>query len=148
MTLEQLISCCGSSAWANAMYNRQPFADHAALHQSADEVWWALSENDWLEAFSKHPKIGQKSKAKWSAQEQRGMSDASSSVANEMARLNAEYEQRFGFIYIVFATGKSAEEMLQILKSRIANDREQELRVATAEQAKIMHLRLDKLIAE
>jgi len=145
VTLADLISCCGSTAWANAMFNRQPFED---LHRAADEIWWALTPQDWLEAFAAHPKIGQKSAAKWTAQEQSGMSHAAASTAEEMARLNSEYENKFGFIYIVCATGKSADEMLTILQTRIHNSPEQEIRMAAAEQAKITHLRLDKLLKQ
>ena len=145
MTLAELTACCGSTAWAETMFNRQPFTDKPAMHEAADEIWWSLTPEDWLEAFSKHPKIGQKSSAKWSAQEQSGMSDAAYETARQIAQLNAEYDAKFGFIFIVCATGKSADEMLQILRSRLNNTREEEIRNAAAEQAKIMHLRLDKL---
>jgi len=145
LTLAELISCCGSAAWANAMFRRQPFTD---IHREADEVWWSLASEDWLEAFAAHPKIGQKSAAKWTAQEQSGMSQAAASTAQEMARLNVEYENKFGFIFIVCATGKSADEMLSILQTRINNSREEEIRIAAAEQAKITHLRLDKLLKQ
>ncbi len=143
MTLADLLSCCGSTAWANAMFNRQPLED---IHRAADEIWWSLTPQDWLEAFAAHPKIGQKSSAKWTAQEQSGMSQAAASTAEEMARLNCDYESKFGFIYVVCATGKSADEMLAILQARIHNSPEEEIRIAAAEQAKITHLRLDKLL--
>ncbi len=130
------------------MLSRQPFLDAAAMHRAADEIWWSLSPEDWLEAFSHHPKIGQKSAAKWTAQEQSGMSRAAIDVTEAMARLNAEYDSKFGFIFIVCATGKSAEEMLQILRTRIHNSRAEEIRIAAEEQIKITHLRLDKLAAE
>jgi OHCU decarboxylase len=145
VTLAELTSCCGSSAWAQAMFTRQPFDD---IHRAADEIWWSLTTEDWLEAFAAHPKIGQKSAAKWAAQEQSGMSSAAASTAAEMARLNAEYENKFGFIFIVCATGKSADEMLSILQARINNSREEEIRIAAAEQARITHLRLDKLLKQ
>ncbi len=142
MTLADLISCCGSRAWAEAMFKRQPFED---IHREADEIWWSLTPQDWLEAFAAHPKIGQKSTAKWTEQEQSGMSSAAAATAEEMARLNSEYERKFGFIFIVCATGKSADEMLNILQARIHNERDEEIRIAAAEQAKITHIRLDKL---
>jgi len=145
VTLENLLSCCGSTAWANVMFNRQPFDD---IHREADEVWWSLTLQDWLEAFAAHPKIGQKSTAKWTTQEQSGMSQAAAATAQEMARLNSEYESKFGFIFIVCATGKSADEMLHILQNRINNARDEEIRIAAAEQAKITHLRLDKLLKQ
>jgi len=127
------------------MFRRQPFAD---IHREADEIWWSLASEDWLEAFAAHPKIGQKSAAKWTAQEQSGMSQAAASTAQEMDRLNIKYENKFGFIFIVCATGKSADEMLSILQTRINNSREEEIRIAAAEQAKITHLRLDKLLKQ
>ncbi len=127
------------------MFNRQPFDD---IHREADEVWWSLTPQDWLEAFAAHPKIGQKSTAKWTTQEQSGMSQAAAATAQEMARLNSEYESKFGFIFIVCATGKSADEMLHILQNRINNARDEEIRIAAAEQAKIIHLRLDKLLEQ
>jgi len=145
LTLAELTSCCGSSAWARTMFNRQPFED---MHREADEVWWSLVPEDWLEAFAAHPKIGQKSTAKWTSQEQNGMSQAAVETAEEIARLNAEYDGKFGFIFIVCATGKSADEMLELLRARITNSRDEEIRVAAGEQAKITHLRLDKLLAE
>ena len=148
MTPAELTACCGSSAWATAMFARQPFPDAETLHRAADEIWWSLTEDDWLEAFSKHPKIGQTSTAKWSAHEQSGMDAAAAGTTEEMARLNAEYAARFGFIFIVCATGKSAAEMLDLLRKRINHSREEEIRIAAAEQAKITHLRLDKLLAQ
>ena len=131
-----------------AMLARQPFSNADSLHQAADDVWWSLTEDDWLEAFSKHPKIGHKSDAKWSAQEQSGMERAAQQTADQMAQLNAEYADKFRFIFIVCATGKSADEMLQLLKERLLHSREEEIRIAAAEQAKITHLRLDKLRAK
>jgi OHCU decarboxylase len=127
------------------MSARQPFADRPSMHRAADEIWWSLTPEDWLEAFAKHPKIGQKSSARWSALEQSGMSQAAFETAQAMARLNAEYDARFGFIFIVCATGKSADDMLQLLRGRLGNTREEEICNAAAEQAKITHLRLDKL---
>ena len=145
MTVAELLTCCGSRSWANTMFQRQPFGH---LHGEADQVWWSLSPEDWLEAFAAHPKIGQKSSAKWTSQEQSGMSQAAAETAAEMARMNEEYAEKFGFIFIVCATGKSADEMLQILKARMKNSRDEEIRIAATEQAKITHLRLDKLLAE
>ena len=145
MTLEDFVACCGSKAWAQAMFARQPFPDSTTMHEAADEIWWSLTPQNWLEAFAAHPKIGQRSSAKWAAQEQSGMSSAAASTAEEMQRLNEGYSTRFGFIFIVCATGKSADEMLQLLKERIGHTREEEIRIAAGEQAKITHLRLAKL---
>ena len=139
------MACCGSRAWANTMFQSQPFQD---IHKKADEVWWSLSPEDWLEAFAAHPRIGQESAAKWTSQEQSGMSQAAAETAAEMGRLNEKYFDKFGFIFIVYATGKAADEMLEILRLRMKNSRDEEIRTAAAEQAKITHLRLDKVLAE
>jgi OHCU decarboxylase len=127
------------------MFARQPFATSEEMHKAADEVWWSLTPEDWLEAFAAHPMIGERSTACWSAQEQSGMSVAAENTARELERLNAEYAERFGFIFIICATGKSADEMLEALRMRLKNSYGDELRIAAAEQAKITHLRLDKL---
>jgi len=120
----------------------------------ADRVWWSLDSTDWLEAFRAHPKIGEKKAAvtqseqaeAWSAQEQSAIQNASSGTMAALAEGNREYEQRFGFIFIVSATGKSSEEMLTLLNQRLQNDPETELRFAAEEQLKITRLRLEKLL--
>ncbi len=132
----------------------RPFQTADELLAQADQVWWSLSEADWLEAFRAHPKIGEKKAAapqsaeaqKWSAQEQSGVARASAQTMNELAERNREYEDRFGFIFIVCASGKSSEEMLELINERIRNDAETELRSAAAEQSKITRLRLEKLL--
>lgn len=150
---EALVACCGSEAWAEQMIASRPFTDRTALHTAADSIWGSLTPADWVEAFSKHPKIGDKSisnkpASAWSAQEQQGMSHASEDTAAAMRRLNEQYEHKFGWIFIVCATGKSADEMRKLIERRLSNDSDKELQIAAAEQAKIMHLRLDKLVAE
>lgn len=145
---ERLLACCGSETWADRMMASAPFRDAAALHEKAEDIWASLGRDDWLEAFAKHPKIGAKASGKWPAQEQAGMSQADRETAETMRELNEQYERKFGFIFIVCATGKTAEEMRRLLEERISNERERELQIAAGEQAKIMHLRLDKLLAE
>jgi OHCU decarboxylase len=150
----EFLKCCGSTRWARSMTSVRPFHSLDDLLTKADSVWWSLSEEDWLEAFRAHPKIGEKKAAanqseqaqNWSAAEQSGMSDAASEITSALAEGNREYEQRFGFIYIVCATGKSPEEMLAILKARLQNDAETELQNAATEQRKITRLRLEKLL--
>jgi OHCU decarboxylase len=150
----EFLKCCGSTRWASAMTAARPFANNDSLFAKADELWWSLSAKDWLEAFRAHPKIGEKKAAAaqsgqaraWSAQEQSGVASASSQTKDELERLNREYEDQFGFIFIVCASGKSSAEMLSILNSRIRNDRDTELRIAAEEQRKITRLRLEKLL--
>ena len=150
----EFLKCCGSRAWAKALSDARPFIDADALYDKADSVWWSLSESDWLEAFRAHPKIGEQKAATaqseqargWSAREQSGVQDAAAETRAALAAGNQEYEKRFGFIFIVCATGKSSEEMLRTLNQRLQNDRGTELRAAAEEQRKITRLRLEKLL--
>ena len=148
------MKCCGSRTWASALSEARPFIDADALFHKADSVWWSLGEEDWLEAFRAHPKIGEQKAAavqseqarSWSAQEQSGVAGADTEAKAALAAGNREYEERFGFIFIVCATGKTSAEMLAILNGRLRNDPGTELRAAAEEQRKIMRLRLEKLI--
>lgn len=150
----ELLKCCGSRRWAREVAARRPFRDEGDLFETADSVWRSLDEADWLEAFRAHPKIGERKAARatgadaerWAEDEQRGASLAARDTLDELAQANLDYEHRFGFIYIVCATGKSADEMLSILRERLGNDAETELRVAAEEQRKITRLRLGKLL--
>jgi OHCU decarboxylase len=138
------------------MITNRPYLSLEDLTVKAKDLWWDLDRDDWLEAFRSHPKIGERKAAsnvsdqsqEWSGQEQAGVNDAAVQTLNELGRLNQEYESRFGFIYIVCATGKSSDEMLEILKSRIKNDAEAELVIAAREQSKITELRLRKMLAD
>jgi OHCU decarboxylase len=151
----ELLKCCGSTLWARCMAQERPFHDLQELLTKAEANWWALDEEDWLEAFSRHPKIGERESARpqstgarnWSKQEQAGTLDAAVETRRELAEINREYAEKFGYIYIICATGKSADEMLAALKERIRNAPEDELRIAAAEQAKITELRLKKLLS-
>jgi OHCU decarboxylase len=150
----EFLKCCGSRTWARRMVENRPFTNIEELTAKATDTWWKLERNDWLEAFRSHPKIGERNAAaevsaqarSWSGQEQSGVQNSAAQTLDELATLNHEYETRFGYIYIVCATGKSSEEMLSILKTRIGNDATTELPIAAAEQAKITELRLRKLI--
>lgn len=151
----RLKSCCGSSTWVDQLIKQMPFTDSPHLARAAEEVWYEIcKETDWLEAFSHHPKIGdlQSLKDKFASTahlaggEQASVSHASEQVLSSLSSLNAEYESKYGFIFIVCATGKPADEMLRILEDRLQNDRESELRIAMGEQHKITLLRLRKLI--
>ena len=151
---DEFMKCCGSTSWSQAMTAIRPFKSIDDLLAKADSVWWSSAQEDWLEAFRAHPKIGEQKAAtaqsaqaqSWSAQEQSATSGAATEVMRALAEGNREYEQRFGFIYIVCATGKSSEELLKILNARLKNDAETELRNAAEEQRKITRLRLEKLL--
>jgi len=145
-----LTRACGSSRWVDRMLARRPFRSDARLLFAARNEWFGLTERDWLEAFAHHPKIGDRaslaarfpSTHDLSAKEQAAVGGAGADVIAALADANDTYLARFGFIFIVCATGKSAEEMLRLLRDRLSNDRATELRVAAEEQAKITALRL------
>ena len=143
----ELLRCCGSSRWVAAVAARRPFASMDVLYRVADEVWWSLDGGDWLEAFSHHPRIGERAAAgSWARGEQSGMSQSSPQTARALAEGNRAYERRFGHVFLICATGKSADEMLENLRGRLTNDPATELRVAAKEQARITQLRLGRLL--
>lgn len=150
---EELHRCCGSRRWVELMVARRPFSDAAALLKAAEEIWFSLSREDWLEAFSHHPKIGDvkslrekfRNTVQWAKNEQSAVERASEETIKKLAEANHIYEKRFGYIFIVCATGKSAEEMLAILQNRLHNEPSEELQIAAREQYKITCLRLMKL---
>lgn len=152
--MQAILPCNGSKAWAIGMVNASPFDTPADCYAASDKVWGALTPADWQEAFDSHPRIGEhKAKAateqslKWSSGEQSAASDVDQ-VKAELAEGNKEYEQKFGRIFIVCATGKSASEMLDILRKRLANDPATELREAAEQQRQITQLRLRKWLGE
>ncbi len=148
------LSCCGSRRWAQIMASARPFADVSVLLNQAEQIWQNLEIEDWREAFAAHPKIGAKKavpqataqSAEWSNAEQSGVNSAADSVQTELEEANRLYENKFGFIFIVCATGKSAEEMLEICKERLNKDIAEEIRIAADEQRKIMEIRLKKFL--
>ena len=150
---ELLTNCCAAVAWVEGMLARRPFADDDAVVDAAYTVGEELSDDDWLEAFAAHPMIGdvESLRAKYAATkqiaagEQAGVAGAHDATLHELAELNREYLRRYGFIFIVCATGRSAEQMLAMLRSRLGNCREEELQTAAEEQMKITQLRLRKL---
>ena len=145
-----VLRACGATRWVDRMMQRRPFGNDARLLSAARIEWFGLSESDWLEAFSQHPPIGDRASLEarfpkthdLSAKEQAGVAGAREDVLTALAEGNDAYLDKFGFIFIVCATGKSAEEMLALLKSRLGNERAAELRFAAEEQAKITALRL------
>jgi 2-oxo-4-hydroxy-4-carboxy-5-ureidoimidazoline decarboxylase len=149
-----LADCCVSRRWIDAMLGYRPYADGEALLDAARTSWANLGEDDWLEAFAGHPRIGdvaslrQKyaSSAALAAAEQSGVAGADDALLERLAEGNRAYEERHGFIFIVCATGRSAAEMLALLESRIDNSRDEELRSAAREQLAILLLRLEKLL--
>jgi 2-oxo-4-hydroxy-4-carboxy-5-ureidoimidazoline decarboxylase len=149
-----LTDCCGSARWAASVALRRPYATVEALHKAADSIWWNLEHADWLEAFSHHPQIGDKpasgseSSRQWAEGEQTGACAATEDVKARLARANRAYYEKFGYIYIVCATGKSAEAMLAILNQRLQNDLPSEISIAAEQQRLITRIRLEKLLAD
>ncbi|MFK8011746.1 MAG: 2-oxo-4-hydroxy-4-carboxy-5-ureidoimidazoline decarboxylase [Marinicellaceae bacterium] len=151
---KELEKCCGSSRWISAMVVATPFKNLNSMHEKCDQIWSMCKEEDYLEAFSHHPQIGDitslKEKfahtSKWASNEQQGTSIASDDLLLKLKSANDTYLKKFGFIFIVCATGKTAEQMLELLENRMSNNRLQELITAASEQNKITHLRIDKLI--
>ena len=151
-----ILPCCGSKAWAQGMVARRPLADEATVLAASDETWRNLARSDWMEAFDSHPRIGETrpsplerqspsaQSVEWSAQEQRNTRDAEAVVKIALADANREYERRFNHIFIVCATGKSAAEILEILRRRLKNDAETELHEAAEQQRQITQIRLRK----
>jgi OHCU decarboxylase len=159
--VREFLRCCGSPRWARAMAAARPFAGVEAMLQAADDCWKPLAARDFLDAFAAHPKIGQSGRAgragrvgpargprdaDWSAEEQAGARSASDDVLERLAAGNRAYEARFGYIFIICATGKSAAEMLAALETRLHHGAVEELRIAAEEQRKITRLRLVKLV--
>jgi len=152
---EELFKCCGSTTWVNKMLPYFPADDMVEILEDAEEQWWQCTEEDWLEAFTHHPKIGDveslkkkfASTANWASGEQSGAATASQQTLEALAKGNDDYENRFGYIFIVCATGKSADEMLQLLQQRLPNNPIDEIKIAADEQNKITQLRLEKLLA-
>ncbi len=152
---EELATCCGSSTWVKMIATYFPADSLEELLEEAEAMWYECSEDDWKEAFAHHPKIGYvesltkkfASTAQWASGEQSGVNVATASTIEALAEGNRLYEEKFGYIFIVCATGKSAEEMLGLLKSRLSNNPNEEIQMAAAEQNKITQLRLQKLLA-
>lgn len=149
-----LTRCCGATRWVEQMLARRPFGDDAALIAAARAVWAAMERPDVLEAFDHHPRIGQdlaslrakfQTTSAWAAGEQASVAQASEETLEALRDGNVAYEARYGFLFIVCATGKRADEMLALLRARMDHDPDEELAVAAAEQMKITELRLAKL---
>jgi OHCU decarboxylase len=148
----QILPCCGSKSWAAEMAAKRPVQDERALMAASDEVWRNLNESDWIEAFNSHPRIGESNapatsaqpSSAWAMQEQKNVADAGDAVKIALAEGNREYEKKFGRIFIVCATGKSAAELLEILRRRLQNDDATELHEAAEQQRQITQIRLRK----
>jgi OHCU decarboxylase len=149
----EVFACCGSQRWASEMAARRPFADFVALCEAADKIWWALERADWLEAFAAHPRIGERAAAgsetarRWAALEQAATDGTDEEVAARLVQINRAYQLRFGFIFIVDASGKSRAEILALLQQRLQNNPRMELREAAEQQRRITRRRLERLFS-
>ncbi|MFW5825015.1 MAG: 2-oxo-4-hydroxy-4-carboxy-5-ureidoimidazoline decarboxylase [Marinobacter sp.] len=146
--------CCAAGPWVRGMVNGRPFSDRGALLEHSRHLWPRLTEADWLQAFEAHPQIGDidslrekyASTRALASGEQSGARQAPEEVLQKLKAGNDAYLEKFGFIFIVCATGKSAREMLTLLEARLRNGRDMELKNAAREQARITELRLEKLL--
>ena len=153
---KEILPCCGSLAWARDLAARRPIDDEPSLLQCSDEIWKRLPLEAWLEAFSTHPRIGERKapprasgqSAAWSRQEQQRVAGADTQAQSALAEGNREYERKFQRVFLVCATGKSALEILAILERRLQNDDATELREAAEEQRKITNLRLRNWLSQ
>jgi 2-oxo-4-hydroxy-4-carboxy-5-ureidoimidazoline decarboxylase len=151
---EQFKLCCGAENWIQKMNRNRPFQNKNKVYIKAESIWFSLSPDDWLEAFTHHPKIGniESLRKKFhntkliSENEQSGVNDAAESTLKDLAESNQLYEDKFGFIFIACATGKSADEMLTLIKIRLNNNVNVEMLNAAKEQNKITQLRLKTLL--
>jgi len=151
---ETLSRCCGASVWVERMVGRRPFVNFASLVGVARAMWMALDADDWREAFAQHPRIGDLAALQrrfgpttdLASREQSRVAAASRVVLEALAEGNRAYEDRFGYIFIVFASGRTADEMLALLRDRLGNDPASELAIAAEEQWKIMRLRMDRML--
>lgn len=152
----QLLRCCGSELWVEALLAHRPFSDLDQLFALAEKEWFKLSEQEWIAAFAHHPRIGDleslrkkfAATADWSNNEQSGVNAASEGALHALKDLNDKYFNKFGYIFIVFATGKTAQEMLAILEKRLLNTPDKEIKIAAKEHNTITRLRLEKLCNE
>ena len=152
---EAVLPCCGSHAWALGLASRRPLSTLPELLAASDAAWWSLTEADWQQAFDSHPRIGEQhavgateTSLAWSAGEQHA-ADLSDATAKEvLAEGNRAYEAKFGRIFIVCATGRTAQEMITILSRRMHNTPEAELHETAEQQREITHIRLRKWLAQ
>lgn len=151
---ESLAKCCTSERWIHIMTRARPFSSHTEMQKLALSIWYDLEEKDYLQAFEGHPKIGDINSLRkkyantqtLASHEQASVAQADENTLSLLARANDEYLKKYGFIFIVYATGKSAAQMLSILKNRLLNDRMTEIKNAAIEQSKITALRINKLL--
>lgn len=149
----ELLACCASRAWARVVAEGRPYTNLEALIGASDRAWSSLTPDDWREAFAAHPRIGERAPATaaarergWSEREQTRAQAGDPAVLAELAIANAEYEDRFGHVFLICATGKGADEILANARARLHNDPRRELLVAAEEQRRITHLRLRRLL--
>jgi allantoicase len=150
-----LLDCCGSITWADQIISQRPFTTDAKLFESAEKIWAQLDPKEWLRAIRQHPPIGSKRRnskqsgtaRKWSTGEQSAAQTSSPETLAVLHAANQAYHATFGYVFLICATGKSGDEILQSLRQRLANDPDRELRVAADEMRKIIRLRLEKLLS-
>jgi len=141
-----LLRCCASRRWGERMLAGRPFADDSGVFDTAERIWWSLEPDDYHEAFAAHPRIGEQAVDGWARAEQGALAAADIDMRRAFTEGNRAYEERFGHVFLICATGRSADDMATELRRRLGNDPASELRIAAGEQAKITRLRLEKLV--
>ena len=143
---EALFRVCASQTWVRSMVKGRPYKNEIGFADTAVKIWQSLSESDRLEAFSGHPRIGAKTHSVVEAVEQKGMDRSTPELKVQMQKLNDRYFEKFGFIFLIHAKGKTAEEMLSAISQRVKNGRKKEIQNASMEQEGIILSRLGKLL--
>ena len=145
---EALLACCASPAWAREVGGGRPYRDADLLFGAADDALARMNEDDLDDALAGHPRIGDRPVTEWSRREQAGVGDAGTATRRRLAAGNQAYEERFGHVYLVCATGRSGEELVAILEDRLGNDPQAERAIVRAELGKINRIRLQKLLED
>lgn len=148
--LQALYGCFADRGWAARVAAGRPYRDLAAVLASADSAWSDVGPSGWLEAFKAHPRIGERGghSPGSSEREQSRVNQASQQTLAALAEENRRYEARFGHVFLIAASGRTADEVLEALRRRIGNDPAAELDVAAGEHRKITRLRLERLLSE
>ncbi|KAG5180412.1 putative OHCU decarboxylase [Tribonema minus] len=148
----ELLRCCTCNRWADEVLRHMPFSSESQARNTLDACWAAMGPQEWLEAFSAHPRIGagggdHKKPSGWEAEEQKGAATAGQQVLQGLREWNRKYDDKFGFVFLICATGKSADEMLAALRARYHHHASTEMAVAAEEHRKITQIRFTKLLA-
>lgn len=148
IAIDKLLRCCGSQSWAKQMVSKRPFDRRAEVLTEAKHIWDTLDESDRIEAFGAHPEIGERTKGGYASVEQAMALVSPEATLERVRKLNALYRSKFGFVFLIFASGRSSSEILTVLEKRLENTKEAEMDNAGEEQLRITLLRLERMVKE